>query len=256
MQYLVEKYAAVLKGTLVLLSVLRIGVSRFLGWVKEFVPFKLELPPEPPQLYGEELPAEIATIVYIIDCSCSMDSQWQTFFDENGNNASGYRMDRAKSEVITSIRKLDENINFDVIEFTCRWSTCFMGPQEATRDNKETAIAFVRGFKLDPKGATATGSCVAWALKNYPDATFILVTDGDPNVLESGSGRVEWRTHLEMIRDANSSEATIHVLAVSPTSKEMNHFNESVAAENGPGRVVVVGGDARVEPQPTEGLDK
>lgn len=256
MGILVEKYAEVLKEALVLLSVLRMGASRVLRWKKQTVPLNLETPPEPPELYGENFSNEEATVVYVVDSSCSMDSQWQTFIDENGNNASGYRMDRAKSEVIASIRKLRENINFDVIEFTCRWSTCFMGPQEATSNNKETAIAFVRSFKLDPKGATATGPCVAWALRNYPDATFILVTDGDPNVLESGSGRVGWRTHLEMIRDANSSGATIHVLAVSPTSKEMNHFNESVAAENGPGRVVVVGGDARVEPQPTEGLDR
>jgi len=92
-------------------------------------------------------------------------------------------------------------------------------------------------------------------LQHYESRVFILVTDGDPNVLESGSGRADWQTHALMIREANTEGATIHVIAISPTSQAMTEFNQTVAAQNGPGRVWVVGEDAMIEPQPQEGLE-
>ena len=35
--------------------------------------------------YGEGFPDDPSFLVYIIDCSCSMDTGWQTFIDEYGN---------------------------------------------------------------------------------------------------------------------------------------------------------------------------
>jgi hypothetical protein len=253
MKRVTEPLFLLLKKAIERLFHLFLGLTRWIRRIHRSFPFGGPAPVV--QLYGEELPTEIATIVYVIDSSCSMDSQWQTFTDEYGNNASGYRIDRAKSEVIAAINELSDDFMFDVLEFTCTWSLCFGGLEDADEGNKEFARDFVNSLKLNPKGATATGPCVAWALQHYESRVFILVTDGDPNVLKSGSGRVDWQTHALMIREANTEGATIHVIAISPTSEQMIEFNRTVTAQNGPGQVWVVGEDAIMEPQPREGLN-
>lgn len=200
-----------------------------------------EVPPDPPELYGEEFPVETAAIVIIIDCSCSMLSSWQTFIGPDGEPKQGYRMDRAKAECQTAINGLSENFVFDVVEFVCGQSACFGSLQPATAANKGAANGWVGA--LQARDATGTGPAVAWALGNpaYSDCfTYILLTDGAPNCLDSGYGWADWPAHLNMINAANGKGATIHVVAISPYYGSMETFCQQVAAQNGPGTYKVV----------------
>lgn len=200
-----------------------------------------ELPPDPPELYGEELAAEYAHVVYIIDVSCSMDSQWQTFTDEYGNNASGYRMDRAKAEVIGSIFELDETNRFDVVAYLSDGvEGNFLETKEATPEHKEQAVSWVR--TLSAKGATETGMgpAVAWALENpgYSDVMdYILVTGGAPVCIEDPAAHLQ--AQMVLIQEANGKGAAVHVVLVTPNCEEAYDFGEAVVAETG-GRLVIL----------------
>lgn len=201
-----------------------------------------ETPPDPPELYGEELPVETAEIVYIIDQSCSMHSQYQTFINENGQQVSGYRMDRAKSEVISSINQLSSNFKFDVVSYDCSKRICFNVMTQATEGNKITGSGWVSG--LSATGATGTGPACAYALGNpgYSTCmTYVLVTDGAPNCLDSaGYGWASSSQHRTMIAGANAKGATIHVILISPDYADMINFGTGVAADNGPGQLTIV----------------
>ncbi len=199
-----------------------------------------EDPPEPPELYGEEIPVETAEIVYIIDRSCSMQSGYQTFINENGQQVSGYRMDRAKSEVISSVNALSSNFKFDIVAFDCAKSYCFGTTMDATEGNKISGAGWTAG--LSPTGATGTGPTCAWALGNYGDCrTFVLVTDGGPNCMDSsGWSSGSWQQHAAMISGANGDGDVIHVILISPSYADMISFGQAVSSQNGPGQLTIV----------------
>jgi hypothetical protein len=201
----------------------------------------IEAPPDPPELYGEEIPVENATIVYIIDTSCSMDSQWQTFVDEFGNNASGYRMDRAKSEVIGSINALDEEYRFDVVAYLSDGvESNFKTLEQATSENKDQAVTWIRA--LSAKGATETGMgpAVAWALQHpgYKEVKdYVIVTGGAPVCIEDPEAHL--KAQMMLISDANSKGAVVHVALVTPNCKEAHAFGEAVVKETG-GQLIII----------------
>jgi hypothetical protein len=197
--------------------------------------FKKDLPPGPKKLYGEELPTEIATLVYIIDTSCSMDSAWQTFTDEYGNSVSGYRMDRAKSEVIISLNQMDESNRFDVVVFQSEGVTAlFEEMRQADEENTSQAVGWIG--ELSAKGATETGvgPAVAWALENpaYAEVMdYVLVTGGAPACTDNPGEHLE--EQLRMIREANGKSAVIHVALITPNCIEANTFAEALVEETG-----------------------
>jgi hypothetical protein len=203
--------------------------------------FGKDTPPDPPELYGEEFPTEYEYVVYIIDTSCSMDSQWQTFVDENGNTVSGYRMDRAKSEVIASIIEMDEEYRFDVVAYLSGGVDAnFRSLEQATSENKEQAVEWIRA--LSAKGATETGMgpAVAWAVQHpgYKEAKdYVLVTGGAPVCIEDPEAHLQ--AQMRMISEANSKGAIVHVALVSPSCKEAYAFGEAVVKESG-GKLIVV----------------
>ncbi len=195
---------------------------------------------DPPIIYDEPLPTESAHIIYIIDASCSMYSGNTVYVDENGNMVSGSRIDRAKSEVISSIQNLPENWSFDIISFVCGQSACFSELREATEGNVITATSWVGG--ITPSGATGTGPAVSWALSlpAYEDClTYVVVTDGAPNCLAGGAFG-SWQTHLAMINAANTKGATIHGINIAPSTATQIQFVSSIAAQNGPGTYLQV----------------
>ena len=53
----------------------------------------------PPVIYGEELDSENDTIFYVLDISCSMGWDTQSYTTLDGNSARGPRIDRAKAEL-------------------------------------------------------------------------------------------------------------------------------------------------------------
>ena len=141
-------------------------------------------------IYGEEIPMETAMIVYVIDCSCSMDSQWQTFIDENGNSVSGYRMDRAKSEVIGSVNELDAEFRFDVVSFVRCQQAAFGRLEEGSAEHKRQAAGWIG--TLSGGGNLGVGPAVAWALQNpaYAEVMeYIVVTGGRPTCIPDGAAR-------------------------------------------------------------------
>ena len=96
----------------------------------------LEVPPEPPEFYGEEVPVEDAAIVFIVDASGSMSSHWQTWEDDSGGLFAGNRMDRAKAEISQALLHLPEEYRFDVLEFTCDFQAWAGELRQANEANK------------------------------------------------------------------------------------------------------------------------
>ena len=202
------------------------------------------------RLCGRELPLDEARVVYVIDTSASMGSQQQAFVDENGSQVKGYRLDRAKAELVISINGLTDEFAFDVVAFTSESRALWGSTKSATEANKGAATAWI--MALQPTGATGTGPCVAWALQNYECMTYVLVTDGAPNCLDSSYSWANWLTHAGFIQ-ANNKGATVHVVSISPTSVAMIAFGRRVSAQNGGGLFLTVGEDATAEPEPWEG---
>lgn len=200
-----------------------------------------ETPPDPPEIFGGEFPVESAFIVYVLDASCSMASDWQTFVGPDGNLQSGYRMDRAKAELIISINGLSENFKFDIVVFQCGHWAWRSELVEATPANKTAAAAFINS--QNEGDATGTGPACAWANVNgaYEQCvSYILITDGAPNCTDSGWGYAPWPDHVAMTTSSNMKGATWNVILISPDWTDMIQFGEQLAAQNGPGTVRIV----------------
>ena len=179
----------------------------------------------PPVIYGEEIDTETDTIFYVIDQSCSMGWDTQSYTTLDGNTASGPRMARAKAELNRSIMGLSDNFEFNIISFDCgtrQWSGAM---QEANDANKQSAVAWVNS--LQPGGATGTGPATASALGDKDNMTVVLLTDGAPNCGANGSNG-----HRSMIRNANTQGATINVFGIA-ASGSYRAFCQGVASDSG-----------------------
>jgi len=187
-----------------------------------------------PQLYGEELPTEVTTIVYVIDCSCSMDSGWQSYVDEDGNQVSGYRMDRAKSEVCPSILQLPETFWFDVVSTDIAGYALFGHLAEASGENKSAACSHVQG--LSGGGETGLAPAAAWALSTYEYHDvfdYVIVTGGVPSCCVEDSATY-WEDALNQLRGANERNARIHVVVITPDPEDhVLTFAEAITQETG-----------------------
>ena len=192
------------------------------------------VPPAPPEIYGEDIPVEEASIVYTIDVSCSMDSGWSTFVDEYGNNAAGYRIDRAKSAVNGAINELVETDRFDVVATLAPPSCARFGELvQATPDNKAQALEWVGS--LSGGRCTGIGPCVAWALQNpgYEEVMeYFLLTGGRPRCIDDAWAY--WETHKAMLLKANRKGARIDVILITPDYDDGSRaFGEDVTRESG-----------------------
>ncbi len=193
-------------------------------------------------LYGEELPTEVATIVYVIDCSCSMDSGWSSFVGVNGQQMSGYRMDRAKAEVIASITDLDEDYRIDVVASVEGGSALYAELAPADDRTREDATGWIGG--LAAAGSTGTGPAVAWALQNpgYGDAMhFVVITDGAPDCLSGDEACIDPLDTADWIDELNERGARIDVVLLGPDEEDDDPwvFGETVTGDSG-GTLTVV----------------
>ena len=183
--------------------------------------------------YGSALPTDVATIVYIIDCSCSMDSGWSTYTSPDGQQMSGYRIHRAISELSWGIGDLGEGTSFDVLATDrCPYAT-FGGLKAANEENKAQAIESISG--LTGGGTTGIGPAVAWALLNpaYQEVmTYAVISGGLPRCIEDTWAY--WQTNQALIRAANTKGAAIHVILIAPDYVDGSiDFDEALAGETG-----------------------
>jgi len=174
-----------------------------------------EKDPEGPEFYGEELGSDSDTLVFVVDCSCSM---------------YGSRIAKAKAEVAKAINSLSKNFKFSVVTYTCYikvWQNKLM---DATDANKSSAIGWVSGQQA--ASATDTGTGVKVALKlDAKNKLVVLLTDGAPNCLGSGYGNEN--DHLSVILGANSQAAKIDVFAIQPWGSSMKQFCQNIAQKTG-----------------------
>ncbi|RMG18284.1 MAG: VWA domain-containing protein, partial [Planctomycetota bacterium] len=179
----------------------------------------------PPTLYGEELDSENDTIFYVIDQSCSMGWDVQSYTTNDGSTASGPRMARAKAELTRSISGLSDNFKFNIISYDCGSRQWAQEMKVADDANKQSAIAWVNA--LQPTGATGTGPATARALGNKDNMMVVLLTDGAPNCGANG-----YSGHRQVIRSANTQGATINVFGIA-ASGSYRAFCQGVASDAG-----------------------
>jgi hypothetical protein len=182
----------------------------------------------PPTIYGEEIDSETSTIVYVIDCSGSMDWDNQSYTSLEGRRANGPRMDRAKAELSRSIVGLSRNFKFNMVAYDCGTRTWSRELKEANDGNKASALAWVRGLRAD--SATGTGPATALGLGlDRANKSVVLLTDGAPNC---GTPNESMNEHRSMIRSANSQRATINVFGIA-ASGSYRSFCQQVASDSG-----------------------
>lgn len=190
-------------------------------------------PPEipPVTIYGREVRAESAALVYVLDVSGSMDWDVQGYTTEDGAVARGSRLARAQAELARSIAALPESFAFNVLAYDCTTFAWRSDLARATPAAKREAIAWVRARQAN--GGTGTGPAVAQALRARTRLV-VLLTDGDPNcgyvAADDWSGSAE--KHRTCIRVANTQRAAVHVFGIGAWDA-MRRWCEAVASDNG-----------------------
>ncbi|MDF1663447.1 MAG: hypothetical protein P1V97_16875 [Planctomycetota bacterium] len=180
---------------------------------------------EPPTFYGEPIPTENATIFYVVDTSCSMGWDRRSYVDDEGNSRTGYRIDRAKSELRKAIRSLPRNFKFNMLGYGCSIQRFRNGMVDADAGNKNSGIAWVNGLR--PSGGTMTGPATAQGLADKQNKSVILLTDGAPNC-----GASSYSGHKSVIASNNTQNAIVTVFGIG-ASGSLRTFCQDVARDNG-----------------------
>lgn len=125
----------------------------------------------PQQYYGIEIHSK--RLLFILDHSSSMKDPWYGM----------PRLDRAKGELIKAIRALPGDVEFGIVAFHTRVHQWNNGLVEATVENKDLAIEFVRGLGYGDR--TNTYGALRTALDYDADLEAVyLLTDGKPTIGE------------------------------------------------------------------------
>ncbi|MCO5171002.1 MAG: VWA domain-containing protein [Planctomycetes bacterium] len=147
----------------------------------------------PPVFFGEEIPVEADSLIFVLDFSGSM--------------VIADRIHHLKLEFERAVNALPQTFHFNVVAYRCDLQTWSKERQRATPEAKASAIAWVH--KLNAADGTATGPAVALALGDKGNVTVVLLTDGAPTC-----GAMGFEAHRSMIRNANSQGATINVFGI------------------------------------------
>lgn len=197
-------------------------------------PEDTEIEEDPPSFYGSPIPSENLTLCYVVDISCSMGIHVSQYIDENGNlvpapgQRNKNRLDRAKAELIRSVRALPRSFKFNIVAYGCSIQT-FTGSAalvKAEQHNKTAAVNWIQGLMIN--GGTGTGFAVALALSNKELRSVILLTDGAPGCF----GHDGMALHKRIINNANTQGAIITVFGIQATGS-YRQFCMDVAADNG-----------------------
>jgi Mg-chelatase subunit ChlD len=178
-----------------------------------------------PTLYGEDLPAESDSIIYVLDVSGSMNWGESSYTDLDGQPTVGTKLDRARTEVARSVQALTDDFEFNIFVYDC--GTRYFRPDTVRADpaGKMAGMAWVQS--ITSGGATGTGPATALALNDKENMTVALLSDGSPNCGASGFGG-----HRSMISGANSQGATIHTFGIA-ASGQFAGFLQDVASDAG-----------------------
>jgi hypothetical protein len=104
------------------------------------------------------------------------------------------RIGRTKRELISVIKAISKDFKFNIIAFNHEVKSWKPDMVDASDENKQAAIEFVRSLIAD--GLTYTDDALREAFKNKEPDTFILLSDGAPTH-EGGEGREEWGGHKD-----------------------------------------------------------
>lgn len=185
-----------------------------------------------PTFFGEEIPTETASIIYVIDISGSMSLSVDPFLDENGQRTTGNRLDRAKVELRRSISNLPESFSFNVVAYDECVRPMWNSSQVASSSNKQVAMGWIAG--LVPLGWTNTGLAAATALSDKSNMSVVLLSDGAPNFLDCAMHYVgSYDQHRDLIRSQNTQGARINAFGIGiATDPAARDFMMAVAQEN------------------------
>jgi hypothetical protein len=191
-----------------------------------------------PTIYDEEISTRSDSIIYVLDKSGSMAWDMRAYTELDGSTQYGDRMDRAKVELIKSIRALSREFMFNVFAFECGPIWWSLEMRRAEPSEKASAIAWIRA--ITPDGATGTGRAVAQALLEKSNFTIVLLSDGAPNCPDYNPSHPGYDAaqHLRMIQAANTQDAVIHCFGIACYG-EFEAFMRAVASTSG-GRYVPV----------------
>ncbi|MCX7702951.1 MAG: HEAT repeat domain-containing protein [Planctomycetota bacterium] len=128
-------------------------------------------------------------IIFVIDVSGSMNEEYkkkdgwspQTGLpseDEKGGRKVT-KIEMAKKELISAIEKLQRDVKFNIIFYNQQYNAWRQQIIEATYNNKQAAIEFVRHFTAE--GRTNIYDTLEFALNDKEVNTIYLLSDGLPN---------------------------------------------------------------------------
>lgn len=166
-------------------------------------------------------------IVLIIDISGSMNAE-----DRIGQVKAGLKM------LVTS---MSADFNVDIVHFPGdgmqKYNALWGSLRSLTPDNKQAIYQFIGG--LTPRGGTPTREALEYGIKQYSNATdIILLTDGSPT---TSAGQYDNIFSLvSTITRLNGNRVQINAIGVGSSFlklKESNHylFLERLARDNGNG---------------------
>lgn len=158
---------------------------------------------------------------------------------------SGPKIDVAKHELKKAIEKLPKTARFSLVAFNHATLVWKDHPVEATAENKEDALKWVRDFKAS--GSTYTDGALRVAFKiaglgaidkAYPEIaldTMIVISDGAPtDNAPDASKTMDWRVIVEHVKEWNARGAVvIHTIAVDMSNQVAgNEFLKTLAEQN------------------------
>lgn len=157
---------------------------------EEEEPLDPEEESDPPHLFGDDFPST-RSVTFVIDKSGSMGSRISSFVEQDGTvhfNISRFEM--CKLELLSAIRALSSNFEFNVIAYSCSsYPALFQKPRKVTEKTIAQAEAWVE--TLNTTGSTGTAQAVLKAIALGERDMVILLSDGAPNCSLSSSQHID-----------------------------------------------------------------
>jgi hypothetical protein len=155
---------------------------------------------------------------------------------------SGPKIDVAKHELKKAIEKLPKTAKFSVVAFNHTTLVWKESPVEATPENKEEALKWVRGMKASGStysdGALRVGFRIAGlgaVDKAYPEIvidTIMFISDGAPTDNAEPSKNMDFKIILEHVREWNREKKVV-INCIAVDMQPGNEFMATLARENG-----------------------
>lgn len=192
------------------------------------------LDPRPPVFFGEEIPLERNSLVYVLDYSQSMGAVFERVDFQTTRN----RWQRVQLEAARSITGLDPALRFGVIVFGTGGGCGVMSWRSeltnASAANKAAALAWLDGFRDVGAngGATPTAPAVLVGFELHPGSV-LLLTDGSPSFCGFFRGTHPSVSHRERIAAANTEHVRVDVFQIGQSDSYASDFCRGVASDSG-----------------------